>query len=157
MLDLIRTLTNPIAETLGEFGCQIQSWLAFGFAIAGFKFTSEPVVASTPILEPIPRARSLPVRPSPITVAPPGPDAGIAEVHLARLSGIVNGALTSAERATTTHASAAVSLDAAEYALNRLLDELKGVMAPPIAAVAHCPRPVPERPCLPNGLASLAA
>ena len=40
---------------------------------------------------------------------------------------------------------------------SRLLDELKGVMAPPIAAVAHCPRPVPERLCLPNGLASLAA
>lgn len=157
MLDLIRTLTNPVAETLGGFGSQIQSWLAFGFAVAGFKFKPEPIAVAVPAREPIHRTRSLPVRPAPITITAPGPEAGIGEVHLARLSGIVNGALSSAERIASTHAAASVGLDAAEYALNRLLGELKGVMTPPIAAVAHCHKPAPKRPRLPTGLPALAA
>lgn len=157
MLDFLRSLTLPPAETMGALAEQLSGWLAPGFAMLGFKLKPAVQVDPRPVRRRVRRSDAVAAHASPIVVPTPDADAELPLVHMARVCEVVNASLASAERIVARHATAAVRLDAAEYALNSLLDELKGVMAPPMALAVSTARPTPKRPALPTDLPALAA
>jgi hypothetical protein len=157
VLDFIRSLTLPHAEAVGELVAQARTWLMLGFAVLGV--TLKPAVQADPkpANRPFRRPGSIAARLAPIVVIPVSADAEPALAHMTRVCEVVNASLSSADRIVTRHAAAAVRLDAAEYALHCLVEELKAVMTPPIALAASAARPMPKRPQLPTDLPALAA
>ena len=75
--------------------------------------------------------------------------------HLERSASVVRIAVGHAQKAMQVQSEAARKLDAAEYALHRMLDELSDVMTAPIKAPAL--QVVPRLPTLPTTAPALAA
>lgn len=78
--------------------------------------------------------------------------------HWSKVSGVLGGAIASARRAETFQRRAATSLDAAAYAFDDLIDELKRAMPVPQSAPAEVVVRIAPRPPLPTyGQQALAA
>lgn len=73
-----------------------------------------------------------------------------------RTAGFVQLAVARAEAGAETHRRAEAKLDAAEYALHRLLDELAGVMDHTLRRPEPA-RSLPSLPAVPRSVPALAA
>ncbi|MCB1509378.1 MAG: hypothetical protein KDJ36_00625 [Hyphomicrobiaceae bacterium] len=142
MLELFRITAQCVSDVATQFATASHSFASAGFALLAFRVNSGTSHAKT-------EARAFPMTPQ----RPLGPRApNLADVHIARVAEVVRKSVESAERASGLHQQAATKLDATEYALNRLVDELSAVMTTPVALRGYSASKARTTPALSNGL-----
>lgn len=137
MLNLFRTLAEAAFSGMSTLADKTSVTTIFGF-VASAVFLRPTLEGAAP--RAFIRMRSTvdesPSRPTPTFPAPHGRDS---DWSIGQVGDVVRGSIALAERSASLHAKAGEKLDAAEYALRRMLDELSSVMTTPLQPMEPLP------------------